>query len=255
MPVWDSRQYLKFAGERTQPAIDLLARVPDSEPKRVIDLGCGPGNSTELLAVRWPDATIVGLDNSAEMLAKARADHPSITWIEGEIGTWKADQPYDVIFANAALQWVPDHARVMPALLRQLAPGGSLAIQMPRNQNAPTHTNMREAASAGPWSPLLASARESQRVEVPGFYYDLLAPLTKRLEIWETEYQHVMDGAEGIVEWVKGTGLRPYIEPLPPKEREAYLALYLKALKRDYPPQANGKVIMPFRRIFIVATI
>jgi trans-aconitate 2-methyltransferase len=255
MSAWDSQQYLKFAGERTQPSIDLAARVPLTSPAGVIDLGCGPGNSTAILAARWPGADIAGLDSSPEMLAQAKADYPAMRWIAGDIGTWQADRPYDLVFTNAALQWVPDHARLMPALLAEVAPGGCLAVQMPRNFDNPAHAAMREVAAEGPWSARLANVRRAVPVAMPGYYYDLLSPLARKLEIWETEYQHILAGAEAILEWVKGTGLRPFIDPLPPAEREAFLARYLDRLRAAYPLQADGKVILPFRRLFFIASV
>ncbi|HUN51936.1 MAG TPA: trans-aconitate 2-methyltransferase [Candidatus Sulfotelmatobacter sp.] len=252
--VWDSQQYLKFAGERTQPSIDLAARVTLAAPRRVIDLGCGPGNSTAVLAARWPQAEITGLDNSREMLAQAKADHPDMRWIEGDIAGWQAEQPYDLVFTNAALQWVPDHARLMPALLAQVAPGGALAVQMPRNGDNPAHAAMRTVAAEGPWASRIARPRGNIAVEPPGFYYDLLRPLAKRFEVWETEYQHVLADVPAIVEWVRGTGLRPYIDPLGPDERKEFLARYLARLEQAYKPQADGKVILPFRRLFFIAS-
>jgi len=252
--AWNSQQYLKFAGERTQPSIDLAARVPLGAPKRVIDLGCGPGNSTAILAARWPDAEITGIDNSPEMLAQARTDFPAMRWIEGDIAGWRAERPFDLVFSNAALQWVPDHAALLPELLAQVAPGGCLAIQMPRNFDNPAHALMRAVAKDGPWEARLDEVSGRLPTEPPGFYYDLLGPRAAKLELWETEYQHVLANAEAILEWVKGTGLRPFIDPLPSGEREQYLARYLERLRAAYPPQADGKVILPFRRLFILAT-
>jgi trans-aconitate 2-methyltransferase len=255
MSAWDSQQYLKFAGERTQPSVDLAARVPLAAPARIVDLGCGPGNSTAILAARWPDAAVVGLDNSPEMLVQARADYPTMTWEPGDIATWRPAKPYDLVFSNAALQWLPEHARLMPALLAHVAPGGCLAVQMPRNFENPAHAVMRELAADGPWAARLEVERRRVWVERPGYYYDLLSPLVRRLDVWETEYQHVLASAEAILEWVKGTGLRPFIDPLPPAEREQYLARYLERLRAAYKLQVDGKVILPFRRIFFIASV
>ena len=199
-------------------------------------------------------AEITGLDSSPEMLAQAKADYPAMRWVSGDIASWKADQPYDLVFTNAALQWVPDHLRLIPRLLAEVAPGGCLAVQMPHNGDNPAHASMREIASDGPWAARLVQAQRAHTVEMPGFYYDLLSPLARQLDIWETEYQHVLSGPEAILEWVKGTGLRPYIDPLPAAEREAFLARYLDRLRAAYPRQADGKVILPFRRLFFIAS-
>ncbi len=252
MPTWDASQYLKFADERTQPARDLARRVPVTAPRRVIDLGCGPGNSTEVLAERWPQAELTGLDNAQDMLAKARKAHPDWRWQEGDIGQWRADAPYDVIYSNAALHWLDDHAGLFVRLFDALAPGGALAVQMPNNFAAPSHTLMRAIAREGSWRERLKSAR-GINTQPPAFYYDLLAPRAAHLQIWETEYLHVMDSAEGILEWVRGTGLRPFLDLLNEAERAQFETRYRVALAGSYPAQANGKVLFPFRRLFLIA--
>jgi len=253
MAEWNPSLYMKFGDQRTRPAVDLLARVPATEPSRVADLGCGPGNSTELLAARWPTAEIAGVDNSDDMLEQARRLHPEWRWEQADIAAWTAARPYDVVFTNAALQWVPGHTALFPRLLDAVAPGGVLAVQMPRNLNAPSHAKMRETAEEGPWRSRLVNARDSLVVGEPGFYYDLLAPLAARLDIWETEYIQVMESATAILEWVRGTGLRPFTAPLAPEERTEFERRYLAKLEAAYPKQANGKVLFPFRRIFIIA--
>jgi trans-aconitate 2-methyltransferase len=251
MAAWDAAQYLKFEDQRTRPAADLLERIPLPDPERVIDLGCGPGNSTALLAARWPNARIGGLDNSPEMLVAARRDHPEIAWIEADVGDWKPSEAYDLIYSNAALQWVPDHDRLFPRLLAAVAPGGILAVQMPRNFAGPAHRLMREIAAAGPWAERLAD-RSAIPVQEPGFYYDLLAPKAARVDFWETEYLQLMADAAAILEWVKGTALRPFIEPLNSAERARFTDQYLQALEAAYPPQRDGRVIFPFRRLFLI---
>jgi trans-aconitate 2-methyltransferase len=249
--AWNAEQYLKFQDQRTRPAIDLLSRIPSDSPARVIDLGCGPGNSTALLAARWPAAAIAGLDNAADMLATARAAHPALAWIAGDIPSWAPVDRYDVIFSNAALQWVPDHASLLPRLVAALAPGGVLAVQMPRNADAPAHRLMRELADDGPWAARLAG-RARAHVQAPTVYYDLLAPRVQRLDLWETEYQQIMPDTAAILEWVKGTALRPFLEPLSPDERSQFLTRYRAALAQAYPPRADGRVVFPFRRLFFI---
>lgn len=251
--AWDDAQYMRFADERTQPSRDLIARIPLDGPARIVDIGCGPGNSTDELARRWPQARVTGVDSSKPMLDAARRDWPEREWIEADLRSFRPTEPYDLVFSNAVLQWVPDHTTVFPALLDLVAPGGALAIQMPFNYNSWGHRIMREVAADGPWAAKIAGSRELYPVEPPGFYYDLLRPRVRALTLWETVYQHVLPDRAAIVEWFKGSALRPYIEPLDPGAREAYLAEYLKRLEPHFPLQADGKVILPFPRLFIVA--
>jgi trans-aconitate 2-methyltransferase len=248
MPSWNPAQYLKFSEERTRPCRDLAARIDVPHPQRVIDLGCGPGNSTEVLAERWPAAEITGLDSSPDMVAKARAAHPERRWITGEIVQWAdSGDTYDIVFSNAALQWVPDHAVVFPKLLERT---GVLAVQIPGNWDGPAHRAMREIATG------FCFAREVREWHShdTAFYYDTLAPHAARLDLWETEYLHIMDSAEAIVEWYKGTGMRPFLAALDTDaERARFTAEYLDVIRAAYPQQRDGKVLFPFRRIFIVA--
>lgn len=254
MPVWDANQYLKFADERTQPALDLIHRIGVESPRRIIDLGCGPGNSTAALRRRWPEAEVAGLDNSPEMIEKARRDAPEATWIEADVATWEAVRPFDVVFSNAVLQWVPGHEQVFPRLLKQVAPGGALAVQMPYHYESRLQRHMLEVSRDPAWADRTAAAREALIRLPPGFYYDLLAPLASRLDLWITEYQHVLDGPESIVEWFRGTGMRPYLEALDSNEERArFEAMLLERYREAYPRQKDGRVLFPFRRLFIVA--
>ncbi|HUR59977.1 MAG TPA: trans-aconitate 2-methyltransferase [Opitutaceae bacterium] len=254
MPTWDSEQYLRFARERTQPAIDLALRVEVAAPARVIDLGCGPGNSTTVVAQRWPSAELAGLDNSTAMLASAREKFPQWRWMEGDIATWQPDAPYDVVFSNAALQWVPDHRRELPRLLSHVASHGALAVQMPANLEAPAHRLMREVAASSAWRSHFPSAPREWHVHPPEFYYDVLRPHATRLDLWTTDYLHVLDGVDGIIEWYRGTGLRPWLEALPDEAtRTRFLGAYRARLVAYFPERADGRVLFPFHRLFIVA--
>ncbi len=254
MPVWDAALYLRFSDERTRPAADLLARIPLDAPSHVVDLGCGPGNSTELLHRRWPSASIVGLDNSVEMLSAARAAFPHGRWVRADAAHWTADPLADVVFANASLQWVHDHARLFPRLLAQTAAGGVLAVQMPCNAGSPLHQQIRRVADAPEWRRTLAPASRAITVENAAFYYDVLRPHAHRLEIWETEYDHVLPNADAIVEWMRGTGLRPYLDALETEEeRTRFQEMLLAGLREAYRPRIDGRVLFPFKRIFIVA--
>jgi len=253
MADWSAEQYLKFADERTRAARDLLAQVALDQPRLVYDLGCGPGNSTELLIERFPQARIVGVDSSLDMLAKARKSYPQTEFIEGDLKNWQPREKADLHFANAVFQWVPDHVRVLQRLLAALRKDGVLAVQMPDNLNEPSHVAMRETALAGSWADKLKSlGRVRDRLPSPHVYYQELKPHAGRIDIWHTIYNHPLDGAQGIVEWVKGTGLRPYIDPLDAVERRAYLAAYQERIARAYPAEHDGKVLLRFPRLFIV---
>jgi len=258
MSAWNDEQYLKFGDERTRPARELLDRVPLGAAERVVDLGCGPGNSTALLAARFPAARVTGVDNSPEMLARARRDLPSVTWVEADVGGYRADGLVDLLFANAVLHWLPEHERLLPALLEQVRPGGVLAVQMPRNFAEPSHVLMRDttpdpATSIVGWSERLRGVRALTPVAAPEVYYDLLAPHATRIDLWQTNYQHVMQDAAAIVEWVKGTGLRPYLDAIPEAERAHYLERYTAGIDRAYPARTDGRRLFNFPRLFLVA--
>ena len=250
--TWDPDIYLKFGSERTRPALELLGRVPIATPERVIDLGCGPGNSTALVAARWPDAQVEGLESSSEMLARARASQVRATWIEGEVESWSPAHRYDVIFSNAALHWIPNHRALLPRLMVCLNATGVLAFQVPHNFGAPSHVLMREAANEGPWAQRLAEAR-TVNVEQPESYFDILAPLSASVDIWETTYLHALDGDDPVLDWVSGTGLRPFVQRLQAEERDAFLSAYRTRLRDAYPRRADGMTLFPFRRLFVVA--
>jgi trans-aconitate 2-methyltransferase len=256
MPTWNSDQYLKFANERTQPAVDLAARVDVAAPQRAIDLGCGPGNSTAVLANRWPAAKLAGLDNSAAMLVSARKNLPAAQWIEGDITTWTAGAAaasFDVVFANASLHWVPAHTIILPQLLAAVAPGGALAFQVPANFDAPPHRLMRELGSSEAWRPHFAPPPREWHAHTPEFYYDTLAPLAARVELWSTDYIHVLTGVDGIVEWYRGTGLRPWLDALPDEPtRNRFLADYRALLAPHFPSRSDGRILFPFRRLFVI---
>jgi len=250
---WSASQYLEFANERTRPSIDLLSRVPLLAPATVVDIGCGPGNSTELLVQRWPEANIVGLDSSPDMLKQARIQVPSCKFIEGDIANWAPEAPVDIFFANAVLHWVPHHADQMVRLLKNLKTGGALAVQMPDNLQESSHRLMREVAQENRWAGRLDQIdRLRERILSPAEYYDLLGPLCSGLEIWRTTYSHVLADADAIVEWVKGSGLRPYLDALDTDQRQDFQADYAKRIAAAYPSRHDGKVLLGFPRIFIV---
>jgi len=254
LPSWDANLYLRFAGERIQPAIDLISRIALSDPKRIVDLGCGPGNSTAMLRERWPAAEVAGLDNSREMIVAAAQAHPDWTWIVHDITTWKAAAPFDLIFSNAALQWVPNHAELMPRLLMQVGSRGALAVQMPAHFQSPVHELLLEVAHNDAWRYEMRSAVQAIKVERPAFYYDLLRPHVSKLDFWETEYIHQMNSPAAILEWMRGTALRPFLEALSAADQKRrFERLFLSRLETAYAPQKDGRVLFPFRRLFLIA--
>ena len=244
MSGWDPGQYLKFESERGRPVTDLLGRVRLPCPARVTDIGCGPGNSTQFLAKRWPEAEITGLDSDGAMLEAARRRLPSLHWIEGDASQDLSHLgKFNLVFSNAALQWMPDHERLLPRWFALLNPGGVLAVQVPHNHDSPLHRI------------LLARGGNESRVKQyrPAEYYDILAKLTNVFEIWTIEYHHVLNCYEDVIEWYKGTGFRPHLEKLDGPGREAFLAEMLTHVRELYKPQADGKILFEFKRLFFTA--
>ncbi len=251
--TWDPTQYLKFAGERLQPAIDLLQRIPLASPAMVVDMGCGAGNLTPLFRARWPDAKITGVDSSPEMLAKARAQYPQASYVEASFAEWRPPEPVDLLYSNAALHWLGDHETLFLSLFSIVKPGGYMAVQMPRNFAAPSHTNILAAAEAGPWAPKLLPLLRRNPVAEPGFYWRLLHGKAAELHIWETEYTQVLSGENPVAEFTKGSALKPLLDALGAEEGAAFEADYRARIAKAYPKEANGSTLFPFRRLFILA--
>lgn len=253
---WSSEQYVAFEEERTRPVRDLLNAVPVTDVSAAIDLGCGPGNSTELIAAKFPAAVISGLDSSADMIAAARKRLPDCQFSVGSIEGWNGPGVFDLVLANASLHWVPDHASLLPRLVGRLRAQGSLAIQMPDNLDEPAHCLMREIAAQQPWADKLAkSAGARTTLASADWYYSLLRPLCRRVDLWRTTYHHPLaGGVDAVVAWFKGSGLLPFLHPLSAAEQDLYLARYRAAVAKAYPTLPDGSVLLPFPRLFIVAT-
>ncbi|HRW07007.1 MAG TPA: methyltransferase domain-containing protein [Caldilineaceae bacterium] len=258
---WDPNQYLKFEDHRLRPALELLDRIPLTDPNVIYDIGCGTGQITRLLAERWPDAKVYGLDNSPEMLAKAGAEPSPVEWVEADIQQWSPEGSPDLIYSNATLQWVTDHEQLFPRLVRFLQPGGVLAVQMPLSWSMPSHILMRETLANGGVDGGTLGTEELRQavgrkwVEDAGDYYDLLEGICTNVDIWETEYLQILSGDDPVLEWVKATGLRPILNGLGDEERAQFVSEYRQRLRTPYPVRANGHTLYPFQRLFIVATV
>lgn len=256
MPSWDSRQYLKFEAERTRPSRDLVRRLELLAPRRAIDVGCGPGNSTAVVQERWPAAEVLGLDSSPEMLEVARRSGVPARWLLADVRRWVPEGRVDLVFSNAALQWLPEHDREIPRLFDWVAPGGALAFQVPAEGETPPGWVQALAAvhRAPRWKALLPDWPRNYNVLPLSRYYDLLAPAARALDLWDTEYQHVLDGPDATVEWVAGAGLRPVLEKLPGEaERREFLQQFAREIPAYYPVRKDGKVLFPFLRRFVIA--
>ena len=255
MPSWDPDIYERFKAERDRPALDLLLRIPgDANPAEIWDLGCGAGEHAALLAARHPGALVHGLDSSGAMLERARTRKAAVEWVQADFEDFAPLVAPDLIFSNAALHWAKDHAGLFPRLVSALAPDGVFACQMPVSHGAAWHVLLRETAADGPWAARLGGVSGVQPVAAPEQYYDWLSPLCSEVDIWSTNYLHVLDGDDPIVDWMRGSGLRPYLDALIDEaEREAFLSAYRARLAEMSPPRPDGTTLFPFPRLFILA--
>jgi trans-aconitate 2-methyltransferase len=254
MSSWNPDLYLRFEAYRTRPAADLLSRVDLEEVRSVVDLGCGPGNSTALLAERWPAAAITGVDNSAAMLERARAAYPAMTWIQADLASWRPPGSQDLIFANASLQWVPDHASLLEGFSPCLRTGGMLAFQVPSIHQQPAAEVYHQLIDGPPWC-AFAAPGERLTVETPSFYHNVLARCCRHVEIWETVYYHVLENHEEMALWYQSTGLRPFLAGLPDGvARSAFTNELVSRYRARFPTLAGGRVLFPFHRLFVLAT-
>jgi trans-aconitate 2-methyltransferase len=255
-PVWDPHQYNRFEAQRDRAALDLLVRLPeDFAPAEIWDLGCGTGQHAALLKRRHANAHVHGVDASAAMLEQARALSAEVDWSVGDIATWSPERPADLIFANASLQWLPDHAHLFRHLAEALAPGGVLAVQMPLSRDTLHHQLMRETVAEEPWASRFAEVTARVQVMSVEAYYDVLAPLCDDIDIWSTTYLHVLNGENAVLEWMKGTALRPFLTALgaDAAARVSFLSALGARLSSAFPRRADGTTLLPFPRLFLVA--
>jgi trans-aconitate 2-methyltransferase len=250
--AWDPKTYLDFGAERTRSAAELLARIAVDAPARVVDLGCGPGNSTALLVARWPAAALEGVDSSPEMLEEAKRSGVKARWSEADIAKWNPGASYDVIFSNATFQWLLDHKMLLPRLMSRVREGGALAFQVPRNFDEPCHTLIHAVAQGGPWAAKLKGVRDWWNVLEPETYFGILETVAREIDIWETRYVQVLEGEDAVYRWMSGTGLRPFANALEGDEREAFLGEYRRRIAEAYPRRTSGSTLYPFRRLFCI---
>lgn len=255
MSDWEPERYLKFKRERTRPVYDLISRIELNAPERILDIGCGPGNSTAPLRERWPCSEIIGIDSSPAMVERAQCDHPDIKFVVMDAGRDLSSLgEFDLVFANASLQWIPDHEALLPRLLGMLRPGGVLAVQVPQFDEMPISKALTEAAASSAWNAYFAGFEPGFAFRPARAYYDILSGMVKDLQIWSIDYYHIMPSHEAIVDMMEPTGLRPYLERLPSTHRHAFKQAVIDRLETCYPCQSDGSVLYPFKRLFIVAS-
>ncbi len=253
MSEWNPELYLQFRNARTQPSIDLVTRIRYADPQSIIDLGCGPGNSTQVLASRWPGARIVGLDSSAAMIAKARADHPGLEWLVADAAAYETEEKFDIVFSSATIQWIPDHEALLTKWRSLLVGGGAIAVQLPLFWDMPLGQVIDRVSKGPRWRRLTEHVASLFTIHDYRFYYDHLTALFDRVELWETSYMDILDSHCAIVEMIKSTGLKPYLDSLEdPDTRREFEQDVLRDVEEAYPVQWNGNVILPFKRLFFV---
>jgi len=250
---WDPDQYELFSGPRTRPALDLLRSFDLDDPSYVVDLGCGTGNLTAILAARWPGARVQGIDNSESMLERARELDANVTWINADIAHWEPDSPVDVLFSNAALHWLDDHPRLIERLVGTLSPECVLAVQMPDNHREPSHQVALTVASDSRWRRTLEPVMREFSVLNPDEYLELLHPHFDTVDMWRTTYMQVLEGQHAVADWVQGSFLKPFLDALDADLAVAFLSEYRSRIKRDYSTLTDGRTLFPFSRLFLVA--
>lgn len=253
MEKWDSKQYLKFEQERTQPAVDLAKRIRLSHPAKIIDIGCGPGNSTHVLKNYFPESDILGIDNSNNMIKAASEQYKDLRFMqcnaEKELGTFKSE--FDIVFSNACIQWIPDHQNLLGNMFALLKFHGIMAIQTPMNYEEPIHKIITEVTTGNEWRDKFPAQRIFYNL-TPGEYFDLFSEFPCTFTLWQTTYYHVLPSHEAIMEWYKGTGLRPYLSVLSEEDKKNFMQCIFNRIVQAYPKQKNGMVIFKFPRFFML---
>lgn len=255
MSDWRPNLYLTFEKERTQPSIDLVMRIDNENPKRIIDIGCGPGNSTNVLKTRWANSEIIGMDSSQSMIEQARKTYADINWICADASQDLSELGlFDIVFSNAAIQWIPNQRLLLSNLFRILNRDGVLAVQVPCTKNMPIHTELKKLVSMSKWEKHFISLSSTYSSHTADFYYDILSDLSEQIDLWETDYYHVMSSHQDIVKWYSGSGLRPYLDCLVDESiKSEFINGYENVLKNAYPMQRDTKILFPFTRIFFIA--
>jgi trans-aconitate 2-methyltransferase len=254
MSRWDPDSYLRFEHERTLPSRDLVARIELPEPRTIVDIGCGPGNSTRVLRNAWPAADVVGLDNSNEMIQKAKATYPGGRWILADAADWQSSEKYDLVFSNATVQWIPNHEKVLHHLFDMVSDNGALAVQVPFNAEAPLYRALIAVSESSTWRRLMTGCRDQIYYRDGTYYYNLLWRLSARIEMWMTTYIHIMQSHQDLIEWYSSTGMKMYLERIDSEERRRlFTSEILDACKSQYPLQPDGKILFPFQRLFFIA--
>jgi len=254
MPEWDPQQYLQFKHERTQPSIDLVARIQLDNPQSVIDIGCGPGNSTQILRKKWLRANIVGIDKSEKMIQRARQDYPDQQWMVGDASMLDTDQKYDIVFSNAVIHWIPDHDVLVRRLFQLVNSNGVLAVQVPANQESPLYKSILKVSRSNKWHAFTAGREEAITYHDAYYYYSQLASMTKEIALWETVYYHILNSHQDLIDWYKGTAMKPFLDSLPDDEsRKEFEEEIMDECKTFYPSQSDGRILYPFKRLFFTA--
>ena len=254
MSDWNPELYLKFKNERTAPSIDLLSKIKIDNPGSIIDLGCGPGNSTQILHQKWPHSKLLGIDSSVEMIKKAKEDFPDQNWLAADISEFKSDELYGLVFSNATLQWIPDHEILIPGLFKLVNNNGALAVQVPANNESPLHKALYSVSNEKKWNRYTNGCEKLLNYQSADYYYNIINPVAHVLDIWETTYYHELLSHQGLIDWYKSTGMRPFLESLPDDEKRIeFENEVLEKCRDNYKIQKNGKILYPFKRIFFIA--
>lgn len=251
---WSPELYLKFDKERIQPSIDLVSKIAFDSPKKIIDIGCGPGNSTQVLVSKWPSAEIIGIDNSPAMIEKARMEYPQQKWELLDAGKDRIDGRFDIVFSNATIQWIPDHSGLLKKFNSMLSDDGLVAVQMPLFWDMPLGKTISQISKEDKWRMMTEGVADLFTIHNTAFYYDHLSELFRSVNIWETSYIHILDSHLSILEMIRSTGLKPFLDRLTDDlDRKTFENSVLNEIKKNYPVSKNGKVLFPFKRLFFIA--